>query len=67
MWVPEYMGIKGNEEEDQLAKAGAEALSFGSKPFCGLNKNCFRKMLCAWENEKKSQHWENAAGLRQSE
>ena len=66
MWSPGHTGIKGNENADGLARAGAASAFIGPEPFCGVTKEFPKAAVKRWEDREKSSYWHSIPGLRQA-
>lgn len=66
IWIPSHTGYEGNEEADNLAKAGAEYNPVGPEPVLGIAYNTAKHTIVIREKEKSKRYWERLPGLNHS-
>jgi len=55
VWVPDHMGIGGNEIDDKLAREGSLHLLIGPEPALAICAEVARGVIRAWTNRKQEQ------------
>uniref|UniRef100_A0ABD2XPX3 RNase H type-1 domain-containing protein n=1 Tax=Trichogramma kaykai TaxID=54128 RepID=A0ABD2XPX3_9HYME len=66
IWVPGYMGIKGNEIADRVANLGSRNIPEGLEPIIGLARSQIRRLIMEWTEGKHKEWWSAATGCRQA-
>jgi hypothetical protein len=66
VWVPEHMGIDGNEIADLLARQGSSHPFIGPEPALGISAKAAREVIKYWTSRKHEEHWQSIHRQRQA-
>ncbi|KAJ8957776.1 hypothetical protein NQ314_006488 [Rhamnusium bicolor] len=66
VWVPEYMGVPGNEKAYELARLGAEEPCHGPEPMLGISRRQVTTAVNEWAHETLRTHWRTNRACRQT-
>jgi hypothetical protein len=57
IWVPEHIGIDGNEIADQLAREDSPHRLKGPRPALGISAKVARGVIVNWTSRKHEGQW----------
>ncbi|XP_063379410.1 uncharacterized protein LOC134666190 [Cydia fagiglandana] len=64
VWIPGHEGFIGNENADELARAGSASNLIGPEPFVGLSQGTITTAIKDHTKTKHQEEWDSLKGLK---